>query len=68
MKAYDHPAMFPEALAERVVMKLFSFKGDVVLDPFMGVGTSPLVIKLRPYLGIAENLQYETRRKALRLS
>lgn len=34
-----HPAPFPIALAARVV-KLFSYKDDVVLDPFMGSGTT----------------------------
>jgi len=33
-----HPAAFPIALAERVI-KYYSFKGDVVLDPFAGSGT-----------------------------
>lgn len=38
---YDkrHPAIFPLELAERVV-KYYSFKGDVVLDPFAGIGTT----------------------------
>ncbi len=36
MKTYGHPAMFPESLAERV-LKLFSFKGDLILDPFKGI-------------------------------
>lgn len=34
-----HPAVFPVALAERVV-RYYSFVGDVVLDPFAGVGTT----------------------------
>ena len=34
----EHPAVFPVALAERVV-RYWSFEGDVVLDPFAGVGT-----------------------------
>lgn len=36
-----HPAPFPLALAERLV-KMFSFAGDVVLDPFVGTGTTSL--------------------------
>lgn len=44
MKKYGHPAMFPEELAERVI-KLFSFRGDVVLDPFGGVGTTCVIAK-----------------------
>lgn len=34
----DHPAIFPRELADRVI-KYYSFKGDVVLDPFAGIGT-----------------------------
>jgi DNA modification methylase len=33
-----HPAVFPVELAERVI-RYYSFKGDVVLDPFAGIGT-----------------------------
>ena len=33
-----HPAVFPEELAEKVI-KYYSFKGDLILDPFAGVGT-----------------------------
>lgn len=35
----DHPAPYPEELAERLV-RMFSFVGDTVLDPFLGTGTS----------------------------
>ena len=34
----DHPAVFPEELAARVI-QYYSFKNDVVLDPFGGIGT-----------------------------
>ena len=34
-----HPAPFPVALVERCI-QLFTFDGDVVLDPFMGSGTT----------------------------
>jgi DNA modification methylase len=34
-----HPAPYPLALAERLV-RMFSFVGDTVLDPFAGTGTS----------------------------
>jgi len=34
-----HPAPFPEELAERII-RMFSFAGDTVLDPFMGTGTT----------------------------
>lgn len=33
-----HPAIFPAELAEKVI-KYYSFKTDVVLDPFAGIGT-----------------------------
>lgn len=33
-----HPAIFPLELAEKVI-RYYSFKGDVVLDPFAGIGT-----------------------------
>lgn len=34
-----HPAPFPVELAERLI-RMFSFAGDVVLDPFVGSGTT----------------------------
>ena len=34
----EHPAIFPKELADRVV-RYYSFRGDVVLDPFAGIGT-----------------------------
>jgi site-specific DNA-methyltransferase (adenine-specific) len=34
-----HPAPFPEELPYRLI-QLYSFKGDIVLDPFMGSGTT----------------------------
>jgi DNA modification methylase len=34
-----HPAPFPQELAERLI-RMFSFVGDTVLDPFMGTGTT----------------------------
>ncbi len=34
----NHPAVFPDALAERVI-KYYSFYEDMVLDPFSGTGT-----------------------------
>lgn len=37
----DHPAPFPEELASRLV-RMFSFVGDTVLDPFLGTGTTTL--------------------------
>lgn len=36
-----HPAPYPLELAERLI-RMFSFVGDTVLDPFLGTGTSML--------------------------
>lgn len=38
-KKIGHPAMFPEELAKRCI-KMFSWKGANVLDPFSGAGTT----------------------------
>ncbi|MCB0146802.1 MAG: site-specific DNA-methyltransferase, partial [Caldilineaceae bacterium] len=38
-KRVGHPAPFPVELAERVI-HLYSYTGDVVLDPFAGSGTT----------------------------
>ncbi|REJ69255.1 MAG: site-specific DNA-methyltransferase [Planctomycetota bacterium] len=35
----DHPAPYPVELAERLI-RMFSFVGDTVLDPFLGTGTT----------------------------
>ena len=53
MKEFDHPAMFPEELVRRC-LKLFSYKNDVILDPFNGAGTTTLVAHElgRQYIGI----------------
>jgi DNA modification methylase len=40
-KQAGHIAMFPEELPRRLI-KMFSFVGDTVLDPFMGSGTTSL--------------------------
>jgi DNA modification methylase len=37
----QHPAPYPAELAERLV-RMFSFAGDTVLDPFLGTGTTTL--------------------------
>jgi len=67
MKKYDHPAMFPEKLVERV-LKLFSYKNDLILDPFNGAGTTTSVAQKldRRFLGIDISEQYcETARSRL---
>ena len=43
-KQDKHLAMFPEELPRRLI-KMFSFVGDIVLDPFLGSGTTSLAAK-----------------------
>ena len=44
VKQYEHIAMFPEELPKRLI-KMFSFVGETVLDPFAGSGTTSLAAK-----------------------
>ena len=43
-KQDKHLAMFPEELPRRLI-KMFSFVGDTVLDPFLGSGTTSLAAR-----------------------
>jgi len=43
-KQTNHIAMFPEELPKRLI-KMFSFVGDTILDPFLGSGTTSLAAK-----------------------
>lgn len=43
-KQDGHIAVFPEELPKRLI-KMFSFVGDTVLDPFMGSGTTALAAR-----------------------
>jgi len=58
-KKVGHPAPFPEELPYRCI-KLFSYVNDVVLDPFLGSGTTALVaLKTgRGFVGVELNYDY----------
>ncbi len=58
-KKIGHPAPFPEELPYRLI-QLYSFKDDVVLDPFVGSGTTCLAaLKTgRNYVGYDNNPEY----------
>lgn len=60
-KRVGHPAPFPVALAERVI-RLYSYVDDVVLDPFMGSGTTAVaaVQNRRHYVGFDISEEYCT--------
>lgn len=55
----DHRAVFPEELPKRAI-EMFSFKGDTVLDPFLGTGTTAVAAKRagRHYVGCDLNKEY----------
>lgn len=54
-----HPAPFPEELPHRLI-QLYTFKGEVVLDPFVGSGTTCVAAKAdgRNYVGYEVNEEY----------
>ncbi|MBZ0198797.1 MAG: site-specific DNA-methyltransferase [Ignavibacteriaceae bacterium] len=58
-KKIGHPAPFPEELPTRLI-KLYSFKKDVILDPFLGSGTTSLsaIKNGRHYIGYDMNKKY----------
>ena len=58
-KRTGHPAPFPIELPQRCI-KLFSFVDDVVLDPFLGSGTTLIATALnnRKGIGIDVDLEY----------
>lgn len=55
----DHEAKFPEELARRVI-KLFCDPNEIVLDPFMGSGTTAIaaIKEGRQYIGIEKENNY----------
>src|SRR5437588_172818 len=55
----NHPAPFPVELAYRLI-RMFSFAGDTVLDPFLGSGTTTRAAMLagRNSIGLETEPQY----------
>lgn len=51
-KKVKHPAPFPVELPRRLI-QLYTFEGDIVLDPFMGSGSTAIaaIISDRKYVG-----------------
>ncbi|MHA2173464.1 MAG: DNA-methyltransferase [Candidatus Hodarchaeales archaeon] len=58
-KKIGHPAPFPIELPYRLI-QLYSFKGDIVLDPFMGSGQTAIAAlkSSRRYIGYETNQEY----------
>jgi site-specific DNA-methyltransferase (adenine-specific) len=54
-----HPAPFPIELPHRLI-QLFTFKGDIILDPFMGSGTTAVAALQaeRKYVGYENEAEY----------
>jgi DNA modification methylase len=59
-----HPAPFPVELPERLI-HLYTYRGDLVLDPFMGSGTTAVaaVRQDRHYVGYDTDADYVRRSK-----
>jgi len=57
--AYKHPAIFPEKLAHDHIVS-WSNPGDLILDPFMGSGTTAKMARLtgRDYIGFEISKEY----------
>ena len=58
-KKIGHPAPFPVELPKKFI-NLYSFKDDLILDPFIGSGTTAIASKLlkRKYVGYEINKNY----------
>ena len=61
-KRVGHPAPFPVELPQRLI-DLYTYEGDIVLDPFMGSGTTAVAAmrSRRHYIGFEVDEDYLTR-------
>lgn len=61
IKQSEHIAMFPEELPKRLI-KMFSFAGETIFDPFLGSGTTSLAAKNlgRNSIGYEINREFES--------
>ena len=59
LTAHKHPAIFPYELAEKHI-KSWTNEGDLVLDPFIGSGTTALACmdNGRNYIGVEISKEY----------
>ncbi|MBI9084469.1 MAG: site-specific DNA-methyltransferase, partial [Desulfobacterales bacterium] len=57
---HGHPSTYPDELVNRLV-RMFSYVGDTVLDPFLGSGTTVKVARelAREAIGYERELQYK---------
>jgi len=60
-----HPCQFPIELIERLVLSMTN-PGDVVFDPFMGVGTVPVCAVLHGRRGIGSEIKAEYVEEAIK--
>lgn len=61
VKQSEHIAMFPEELPKRLI-KMFSFSGETIFDPFLGSGTTTLAARNlgRNSIGYEINKEFES--------
>ena len=55
-RATKHPALFPQEMAERLIRLYLKDKGSVILDPFVGIGSTLLAAMNQGMHGIGVDL------------
>lgn len=58
-KQAKHPCAFPEEIPYRLIW-LYSYKGELVLDPYMGIGSTPKAARAlgRRFIGYEKSKRY----------